>query len=286
MVFDCFAFFNELELLELRLNELNEVVDKFILVEATRTFQKKPKPLYFEENKARFEKFLPKIEHVIVDKYPSFFRRFRVPHAWDYDNSQKEFIREGLKSANAQADDFVIVSDLDEIPKAEKVKAHQTGGKYKIFEQRLYYYYFNGLCTYHDTKNEAVNQAYNHSGLGFWRGPVMIQYKDFKQLKSIKKTRIQRGILDNAQAEVIKDAGWHFTYLGGIPKIIEKLEAYTHPEFNTDYHKDPNYLEKMLSEGRDLMGTQSRFKFVEIDETFPKYLREHQEQFSHLIKVV
>jgi len=72
-IFDCFAFFNELDLLEIRLNELDPVVDKFILVESTRTFQKQFKPLYFNENKERFKKFLPKIEHVIVDHFPTFF---------------------------------------------------------------------------------------------------------------------------------------------------------------------------------------------------------------------
>lgn len=286
MVFDCFTFFNELDLLEVRLHELNEVVDKFILVEATRTFQKAAKPLYFEENKERFQQFLPKIEQIVVDKYPSFFKKFRVPTSWDYENHQRETILKGLLKAGAKADDFVIISDIDEIPKGTEVPKYLTGGKYKIFEQRLFYYFFNGISTYYDTTDNERNKFYNREGLGFWRGPVMIQFKDLKQLKTIKKTRIQRGILNHPNAEIIKDAGWHFTYLGGIEKIIKKLEAYAHTEFNTENYKSTEYLEKVLAEGRDLMGTNSRFKFVEIDETFPKYLQENQEKFQHLIKTL
>ena len=71
MIYDCFTFFNEFDLLEIRLNELDSVVDKFVLVEATKTFSGKDKPLYFNENKNKFNKFLNKIIHVIVDEYPN-----------------------------------------------------------------------------------------------------------------------------------------------------------------------------------------------------------------------
>jgi beta-1,4-mannosyl-glycoprotein beta-1,4-N-acetylglucosaminyltransferase len=70
MIFDCFIFFNEFELLEIRLNELNDVVDKFVLVEATKTHQGKDKPLYFEENKKRFSDFSNKMIHIAVSDYP------------------------------------------------------------------------------------------------------------------------------------------------------------------------------------------------------------------------
>ena len=67
MIFDCFTFFNELDILEIRLNEMAPMVDRFVLVEARKTFQGADKPLYFDQNKARFTPFLDKIEHVIVD---------------------------------------------------------------------------------------------------------------------------------------------------------------------------------------------------------------------------
>lgn len=73
MIYDCFLFCNELDVLEIRLNELNDVVDRLVLVESAHTFTKLPKPLFFEQNKLRFEKLLPKIEHVIVNNCPGFF---------------------------------------------------------------------------------------------------------------------------------------------------------------------------------------------------------------------
>ena len=69
-VYDCFTFFNELDLLEVRLNELDGVVDRFVLCESPYTFRGQPKPLVFQENRARFARFLPKIEHVVVDDLP------------------------------------------------------------------------------------------------------------------------------------------------------------------------------------------------------------------------
>ena len=145
MVYDCFPFFNELDLLEIRLNELDAVVDKFVLVEATRTFQKEPKPLYYEENKERFKKFEHKIIHVVVDEYPGFFAKFRIPTAWDYDNHQKNQVKKALK--DCKPDDDIIISDLDEIPSAAKVTEHLNIDNPKVFEQRLSNFYVNCVAT-------------------------------------------------------------------------------------------------------------------------------------------
>lgn len=72
MVYDCFTFFNELDLLEIRLNTLDSVVDRFVLVEANKTFSNMEKPLYFKENEGRFEKFKDKIIHIVVEDFPEF----------------------------------------------------------------------------------------------------------------------------------------------------------------------------------------------------------------------
>ena len=97
-VYDTFAFFNEMELLELRLRELNDVVDYFVLVEATRTFQKKEKPLYYELNKDRFKEWHHKIIHVVVDKYPTFWTKLRPVTTWHYDNHQKEGVLKAVQA--------------------------------------------------------------------------------------------------------------------------------------------------------------------------------------------
>ena len=113
-------FFNELELLEIRLNELDPVVDQFVLIEATRTHQKKPKSLIYNENKSRFRKFENKINHIILDKYPTVFTKLRPVKNWHYEKHQREMLKLGLK--DLQDNDGVIVSDLDEIPSAEAIR--------------------------------------------------------------------------------------------------------------------------------------------------------------------
>jgi hypothetical protein len=113
MIYDCFTFFNELELLELRLHELSGVVDKFVLVEATRTHSNQPKALVYQENRARFQEFHDKIIHVVVDDMPN------AKNAWALENFQRECIARGLVSC--RPDDLVLVSDLDEIPRATTV---------------------------------------------------------------------------------------------------------------------------------------------------------------------
>jgi beta-1,4-mannosyl-glycoprotein beta-1,4-N-acetylglucosaminyltransferase len=266
MVYDCFSFFNELELLELRLNELSPVVDKFVIVEATRTFQKKEKPLIYQENKERFKEFSDKIIHIVVDKFPGFFYNFRFPTSWDYGDFQKDQIRRGLK--DAKPEDILIISDIDEIPRPEKIRAYKDSKSIKVFEQNFYYYFLNGLSMKKDNSPEL------------WRGPVMLKMKDFS---SFKKTRKLRG-KENSGITIVKDGGWHFSYLGGIEKIISKIEALEHTEFNKDYYKDPERLEEIINTGKDIFDRGANYKFVPIDESFPAYLRNNISKFEHLIK--
>ena len=118
-IYDCFTFYNELDLLEIRLNELDPIVDHFVLCEAPVTFKGKPKPLLFKENRERFERFLPKIAHIVVDDMPTGPDKKSV--YWQRQTFQRNAIRRGL--GDADADDFIILSDLDEIPRATAVES-------------------------------------------------------------------------------------------------------------------------------------------------------------------
>lgn len=109
-VFDCFTFYNEFELLELRLNSLNNIADYFVLVEADKTHNNTPKPFYFDERKSEFEKFLPKIRHIKVNMNIDW----QGVGDWSIENAQRNAIAKGLE--DAEPNDFVFISDLDEIP--------------------------------------------------------------------------------------------------------------------------------------------------------------------------
>lgn len=271
MIYDCFAFFNELELLEIRLNELNKVVDRFVLVEATRTFQKKEKPLYFEQNKDRFKPFLHKIEHIVVDEYPNFFTKFRVPKTWDYDNHQKEQIMRGLK--NCKPDDVIIVSDIDEIPKATKVLEFKDTRDIKIFRQKLYYYYLN--CWVYDYE-EPIQMYQDYKP---WNGSVMVH---FDQIKTIKETRQYRDS-KGPGFKYVEDGGWHYSFLGGTARVIQKLEAYAHKEHNKDNFKDPAKVEAAIKAGEDLIGRNIKTRFVDVRMDCPDYVRQNISHFENLI---
>ena len=114
-IYDGFTFFNELDLLEIRLNVLNDVVDYFILVEGSKTFKGEDKPFIFDENKARFAPFLHKIIHIKVVDYPEvdLTQDDNITLAWAYENFQRNAIDRGL--TDAAQDDVIIISDVDEM---------------------------------------------------------------------------------------------------------------------------------------------------------------------------
>lgn len=267
-IYDCFSFFNELDLLEIRLNELDSVVDVFVLVEATWTHQKKQKPLYFQENKDRFKKFNNKIRHIILEDHPSFFFGFRKPTVWDYERFQKDQIKRGL--TDCMPDDQVILSDVDEIPNPSILNELRGKSGIKIFQQRIYHYFLNCLEV---DKN-------NHLNPSWWYGSVMT---DFKIFKSGKKLRFLREIHKYKGNTVIPDAGWHFTSLGGVEKIILKIESFGHSEFNKPDYKNPEKIKELIESGKSVFGQDIQCLFKEIDNSFPDYIRNNQAKLKEFI---
>jgi beta-1,4-mannosyl-glycoprotein beta-1,4-N-acetylglucosaminyltransferase len=285
MIYDCFTFFNELDLLEIRLNILDKTVDKFVLVEATKTHQGKEKPLYFNENKKRFEKFLPKIIHVIVDEYPEYEGK----SAWVLEHHQRNNIMNGLK--DCKPDDVILISDADEIPAPNKILEYKNKNGIKIFRQRMYYYYIN--CS-----NASNGDSYR------WNGTIMLNYKDMMKPQDYRNIGIKTTILfhpkliyktygyfwklyhldiKGIKIRFIKDGGWHFSYLGGVETIIKKLEAFAHTEYNKEKYKDAKAIEIAIEKGDDIFGREFSYHFVQLDNTFPLYILENLDKYSHLI---
>ena len=267
MIYDCFTFFNEFDLLEIRLNALKDVVDRFVLVEATKTFSNLPKPLHFEENKGRFTPFLDRIIHVVVDDFPEF------DTAWTFENHQRNAIDRGL--TECKDDDVVLISDLDEIPKVEAILAHKNDPGITIFEQLHHCYYLNHL--YIRRPN--------------WHGTRMLSGKDFRHALdhvsnygSCNIERLNQGTTANKirtydEGSIIKDAGWHFSYLGGLEAIRTKIQSYSHQERNYNDNIDLKNIERRMSRAFK----SHRLIGLEIDESYPQYLRENQEKYASLI---
>ena len=116
-IMDAFPFFNEVEMLRVRLAELSPVVDKFILVESAMTHSGKPKELLFEQRRDEFEPWLDKIIHVVMERLPD------SKDHWVRERAQRNGIHEGIEQAGAYGEDVVLVSDTDEIPRRSTVRA-------------------------------------------------------------------------------------------------------------------------------------------------------------------
>ena len=134
MVYDCFQFFNELDILKLRLHILSDVADRFVISESTVTFSGDPKPLFYEEHKEEFREFADRIIHVVVRDTPMDCDAFARDH------HQKCAVIRGL--ADAKPDDIVIFSDVDEIPNPDTLRTllpQVEDGRIYMLAQRLFY---------------------------------------------------------------------------------------------------------------------------------------------------
>ena len=278
MVYDCFIFFNELDLLEIRLNELNEVVDKFVLVEADRTFQNNSKPYYFEENKERFERFLDKIIHIKLDKYPLFIPIINPFTPWKLEFFQRNSIVKGL--VDCKPDDIIIISDVDEIPRAKVLQEMITKGVHQIYglKMDMYMYFLNNQLIYDAGSSMTVEQSKD----GIWHCAAVLPYK----LLKLKPNKIRRIIMRTRRRgevfKIVPNAGWHFTYLGGVEKIIRKLEAFSHTEYNNDHFKSEEKIEEFITTGKDLFDRDMQFTVLKTLETLPNFVQENakSEQFK------
>lgn len=253
MIYDCFLFNNELDILEIRLNELSEVVDKFVLVESTVKHVNKPKPLYFDKNKKRFRKFEDKIIHIIVKDSPD------VNLPWIINDYQFSQISRGL--THCKSDDIIIFGDLDEIPRAAKIKEYMgRPGKLKIFQQTLSFYYLNCMECSHDS----------------WLGTRMTTYENFKKYNT-------PWIAKYSKVDVkIPNGGWHFSYIGDVKWIQDKLAGMTHQEFNNSRYNTPEKIRKSISEGKDFLDAGRKFRISGMEE-MPFYVQNNQDKFAKLI---
>lgn len=281
LIYDCFIFFNELDLLELRLKELNQVVDKFVLIEADRTFQNGPKPYYFEENKERFEKYLPKIIHIKLDKYPKFNKLFNPFSPWKLETFQRNAMTRGLK--NCRPEDLVLFSDVDEIPNPEVLQEIKEQPLNQILglKMHMYMYFFNNKVIF--SKGSKMTEEESKNGL--WHCTAVVPYKLLKKKPQHYRRTIMRTKRKGEVYKIIPNAGWHFTYLGGVQKIKEKLEAFSHTEYNNDTYKNEKNIKESLMNGNDLFGRDLEFEIIDSQaDELPTTLKEenlNQEYSQH-----
>lgn len=265
-IIDACIFFNEVDLLDIRFNELNEVVDEFIVIESRRTFTNKVKPLNLLTaiESGRFNSFRGKVKYIIHD--PTYYPD-TLEGNWSREVEQRNYISKVL---DCNRDDLVIVSDADEIPRASTIKnivfsAHIERTAVALSLQ-LYHYYVNYRSRRHTTASFICQAQLLHNDISYQR--------------HIAHTACNEGTMP-----IEKNAGWHFSYLGGPESIKKKMEAFSHQEYNTlEYINDDN-IAKCIATGEDIFHRDGEhYDYVDLDETFPLYLRQHREdKFAHLI---
>ena len=259
-VYDCFNFFNEFDLLDIRLNELDGVVDYFVICESNVTHNGIPKPMYFKENEERFSKFKDKIIYLPMI----------VPEGTDVDHAQKSYVINALK--NCKDSDIIIYSDLDEIPKSVKFDEAIS----KLPEHNLVCFAGKN-CMY-----RLNGVKYNEDELDIWYGSVMYTYGWIKtrQIWAVRRTRIQT-------AYILEDAGWHFSSIGDLEHILTKFRYWGHANdlgrtFNTCANPK-GLLEDYIEKGIDCFKPTRKVVYESID-FLPKYIQENKERFSYIIK--
>lgn len=278
-VYDCFMFFNELDLLEIRLNILSPYVDYFIIVESTVTFSGNKKPLYFSDNINRYVKHKDKIIHIIIDHTPDVFTNIaelytddsirseildnlksahhipkHEPH-WCREFYQRECIKYGL--VDCDIDDIIIFSDLDEIPVPDKIPNKMDDSLYHA-KQRMYQYYAN-------VKKQET-----------WYGTKFCKYSYIK-IRSLNMIRSDRNFVN-----IVDDCGWHFTYLGGVENIKLKIQSYGHQELNRP--DILNTLEQNIKNNSDIFYRNDTYFDIDINTEFPEYLIRELLKFPRLLK--
>lgn len=259
-IFDCFKFFNEFELLELRLMELSDVVDYFVLVEANKTHTGIHKPFHFDENKEKFSKFLHKIIHVKVEDMPEYRKNDQTKFdggIWETENFQRNCISRGL--LEAKPGDKIIVSDVDEIPNVETIKKYLECKEWITFRQDLFYYYVN--C-----KQNC-----------YWDGPIMANFGTFRNPQELRDSA-RHGL--NAKT----DGGWHYSYMGGAEKIKTKVESIAESHLIIDKIGDIDDINYKIKNQIDLWNRESSYAkktLIDISNNKPKKLDEFLEKYPH-----
>lgn len=276
MVYDCFQFFNELDILKLRLHVLSDVVDRFVISESTVTFSGDPKPLFYEENKEQFQEFQDRIIHVVVDDTPM------ECDAYARDHHQKCAVARGLK--DAKDDDIVIFSDVDEIPNPqmlENLLPDVEPGKIYMPAQRLFYCYLN----LEDISGNNLSVTGEFPGVSrkMWLGTKICR-------KSLLRQYTTEELRDKARQEIgvrVPDGGWHFSYMGGGKN--ESVEERVRYKIRSAAHQNYNNRRTLFEVGarlrrkEDILGRSAKMVVTKIDETYPSYLREHLSEYDYLL---
>jgi beta-1,4-mannosyl-glycoprotein beta-1,4-N-acetylglucosaminyltransferase len=260
---------------------MDPYVDRFIIEESTVTFSGEPKELMFEKYKDQFKEFLPKITYIVVDDTPI---EGADTHERDY--FQKNKLIQGLK--DAKSDDIIIFSDADEIPCPETLEnIIRNFDKTKVYHlaQRNFYVYVNNEEK--SGKLLSITGEFPEIAQGdrLWLGTKLCNIDNIPK-EGIVRLRDLVPVTDPRSVRVA-NGGWHFGYMGGFGEKdpMKRIGIKTKAAAHQNYNEREILAETMdhLILGMDIFGRDARFERVEIDDSYPEYLRKHIEDYRHFV---
>ncbi len=294
-IFDCFMYFDEDLLLDLRLNFLDKFVDKFIIIECNYNHKGEIRIPRFKIDK--FKKFEKKIEYFLLQEQPKDIKGIKVDdnedeinakyilNAVKRENFQRNYIKNCL--SEAKENDWIIISDLDEIPNLNNVKFKNIKNKLVFFKQDMMYYKFNlklenctwvgtRACRMKNLKSPQWLRNIKDRSYPWWRLDTLFSKNKFGNIK------------------FVDSGGWHFSYLKTPEEIEKKLKSYLH---HREYELNPLGIEKiknLINQKRavyNLKADQRLNKFnsenklnkVEINE-LPKYILDNEDKLKKWIQ--
>lgn len=236
-IYDCFMYFDEELILDLRLNILDKFVDYFVIVESIFTHKGEKRDLKFNINK--FKKFENKIVYLVYDQEPSQIEKIvskdtedeksrkYIMNALFRENAQRNFINGALNDLDNE--DVILVSDVDEIPNLKGINFKEKKSKIILFKQDMLYYKFNLKLPNLDwTGTKACKKKY---------------FKSAQWLRNVKDRKYPFYRVDTyfsekkyINCEFVDNGGWHFTNIKTAKQIKQKLESYLH---HIEFDKNP-----------------------------------------------
>ena len=289
LVIDCFSFFNELDLLEIRLEILSPFVDLFVLTESRVMFNGASKPLYFDQNKKRYEKFLHKIKHVILDDLPTNQKDLLPGGKFNNSNSTNEIValstltnsilpkencppnflaefyfKENLLATLSELslpfDTLIFVSDLDEI--------WNPNARFKL-KNRVYLFKLRSYCYFLNV--ESSDRYHN------WTGSICIQYSKLIKV-GVNNARQHNGIL----RYLVYNGGWHFTAMGGVDSVKEKIKVFADEDFLDKRGRET--IESKVLNLQELRGRRIRFRVK--NHNLPEYLITNESKYQSMFRII
>ena len=267
MIYDCFMYFDEDMLLDLRLNVMNKFVDFFVIVESKYTHQGKVKDKKL--NLSDFKKFKDKIIHIYNES------KFENYNSWEKENFQRNQITKGL--IDSKNEDIIMISDVDEIPNLEKIDFSKIN---------KYVYAFSQI---HSMYKLNLIRDDDWIGTKLCKKKVLISPQWLRALKVNKKYNIFR--LDKyfsktyySKFKIIRNGGWHFGWLRNSDEIIQKINSYAHTEHNINQNNNKNYIEDCMDKNVSFLNNNEKLLLNEEIDFLPKYILKNIDLYRKWIK--